>query len=362
MENNKKQGIFYIKASPKKQKEIFKELSKVNDLKKAIHFVKNNKKYIKVNRKFKAKAVKFSIATVASLTSIVMAMSIIKANKRDNIDIKPLIPTTVEVTEPDLNPVVQEESIVAEPTITISFPKASDTNELSDRKNYEKAKEKYGAYIEKVAKESGIDARIFYAVIGQENVNNIDMSKRGSYGPTCITNIQNGETYTYYHYNSNNEYVCDKVTIDINKIKPSNENNQIYENGKYGPISVAEANALDYTAVILKGNYSIIDKANDSLNPAEKLLLAVCAYNNGVYKVKREAVNNLTLSEITYSLENNQKSKFIDKQYGKHVFNKIDDLSNISFVDNNGNTIVFNMEKNNEEVSFSSRAINNKTL
>ena len=68
--------------------------------------------------------------------------------------------------------------IDADPTMVISFPKASDTNTASDYENYYKIKDKYGLYIDKIAKESGVDSRIIIAMIALEKVGLSDRYKK----------------------------------------------------------------------------------------------------------------------------------------------------------------------------------------
>jgi hypothetical protein len=350
MENNKKDTIFDIKANPKKQKEILKELSKVSNLSSAIHFVKNNKKYIKVNKKFKAKAVKFSIATVASLTSIVIVMSMIKTKDKDKTDIKPLIPTTIEVTEQNINPVEviqMDNSFDEEIGSTILFPKATNTNEKSDYTNYYKVREKYGSYIDKLSEEFGIDSRLITALVSQENPNNKDMSQYGSYGPLCMTKVHDGQTYTYNHF-VNGEYVKDNYTISIDNIK----NNEL-EGIKSG-------------VVLLSYNFNQFSK-NNNYTPEENLMFAIAAFNKGNSGVLKAIRDCSSFDEACYSIRYTHAKdyKYDDDQYLEHVLNKIPDeelnMRPFTITSNTGQKYIVNFERNSEIPSVSiNKTMDNK--
>ena len=370
MENNKNTGIFNIKANPKKQKEILKELSKVNNLKSAIHFVKNNKKYIKVNKKFKAKTIKFSLSAIASITSIVMVMSMIKTKDNNKIDTKPLVPTTIETIDNTIPaPVISDESLKQissneEIDKTILFPKATNTNEKSDYTNYYKVKEKYGVYINKISEEFGIDSRIITALVAQENPNNKDMSNYNSYGPLCVTKIHDGHTYSYNHF-VNGEFVKDNITININNIK----NNELYENGEYGNITKGEAYGIKYGAALLNYNFNQFNK-NSNYSPEENLIFAIIAFNKGNGGVLKAIRDCSSFDEACYSIKYTHAKDYKndDDQYLEHVLNKIPDeelsIKPFFITSNTGKRYFVSFEKNDEipAVSISKQIENKKSM
>lgn len=398
MENINNEKPFIINLPPDKRKKIVKDFEEVNDFKSAIHFINNYKKYVMVNKKFKKKVVNFSIKTVASLSTMVMIISYIKfkSDKNKTEDITPVETTisyeTDEIKESDPSPILSSKSLeeidnnsnnnimpnISEvieennieninddivPTYNLLFPKASDTNEESDYTNYYNVKEKFGKYIDKLSKESGVDSRIIIAMIAQDNPNGIDETNVGTYGPMCVTSVHNGETYNYYHFNDDNEYVCEKVTININNLKPFAENNELYENGEYGNITNAEAWCLFYGVVITKDYYNQINSSNN-LASEENIALAVASYNHGNNDVIRITKYSPTLFDACYSIRYDHASDSYndDDQYMEHVFNKIPDeelTKPFTFVDNDGKTLCFSLERNNEIATISSEQIIN---
>ena len=389
---NKKEAPFQIKIPKEKQKQMAKDLEKVENLKSAIHFIKNYKKYIFINKKFKRKAISFSLGTVAGLTSIVMAMSMIKPKTNDTskeVDINPVETTIESSEETNIGPILSSDSIIqmntsketmapldlndfgeevssiyeVTPNTLISFPRANNTYDESDYINYYKVRDKYGAYIDKIAAESGVDSRIITAMIAQENPNNKDETSVGTYGPMCVTSIHNNVTYNYYHYNEFGEYVNDKVTINVENMK----NKELYENGKYGNITVGDAYCIKYGTILLKDCFYQINKTND-LSLEENVPLAIAGYNHGYPDVINNTKYSSTLFDACYSIRyiHAGDSKNDDDQYIEHVLNKIPDEEldrPIQFIDNNENNISFNLERNNEISTLDSKAItNNKSL
>ena len=368
---NKKRKItpFQIKKIPKKEfNRLMKEYNNLEDMKSLYHFIKylKNHDLIIVNKEFKKQAVNFSLKAVASVSfaGVIMTQVLPKMNQESKkVDLTPIETSIVEeyIPEPvEINPVITPEvEEVSMPTMNIVFPKASHTNEASDLKNYSKVKDRYGAYIDKVSKEYGVDSRIITAMIAQENPNGTDITRLGTYGPMCVTSIHNGVTYSYGHY-VNGEFVKDNVTIDINALKDKD----LYQNGEYGNITKGDALCIEYGTIILKDAYSKISKANDNLSPEEVFPLAIAAYNHGYPDVIRCTKNASNLSEASYSIRytHAKDSKNDDDQYIEDVFNKIskDDLKKaFTFVDNNGNSINFNLQRNDEVASISSELSNN---
>ena len=367
---NKKRKItpFQIKKIPKKEfNRLMKEYNDLEDMKSLYHFIKylKNHDLIIVNKEFKKQAVNFSLKAVASVSfaGVIMTQVLPKMNQESKkVDLTPVETSIVEeyIPEPvEINPVITPEAEeVSMPTMNIVFPKASNTNEASDSKNYSKVKDRYGAYIDKVSKEYGVDSRIITAMIAQENPNGTDISRVGTYGPMCVTSIHNGVTYSYGHY-VNGDFVKDSVTFDINALK----NKDLYQNGEYGNITKGDALCIEYGTIILKDAYSKISKANDNLSPEEVLPLAIAAYNHGYPDIIRCTKNTSNLSEASYSIRytHAKDAKNDDDQYMEHVLNKIPDeeLGIFTFVDNNGNTIKFNLQKNSEVSSVSSELSNN---
>ena len=388
MNDIKKEAPFKINVSKEMQKQMAKDLENVENLKSAIHFIKNYKNYIIVNKKFKRKMVNFSLKTIAGLSSLVIAMTLINnLNKKEpttdntkqetkieeinNEYIGPILsPASINgIMEAEQNNNIQSETSTQDelcPTMTISFPKASDTNETSDYENYYKVKDKYGLYIDKLSKESGVDSRIIIAMIAQENPNGIDQTNVGTYGPMCVTSVHNGETYNYGYYNSNGEFVNETVTIDINNLKYNSENNQLYENGEYGNITKADAMCIFYGVVIIKSNEYQISKSNDNLLPEENFILSLGSFNHGYPDIIRCTKDFDNLFDASYSIRYNHAGDNIhdDDQYLEHVLNKIPDeelTTPFIFTDNNGNTSCFILEKNNDLATVSSsEIINNK--
>ena len=384
---------FQIKISPEQRKKLARDLENVNNLKSAIHFIKNYKHCIIVNKKFKRKVVKFSLKTVAGLSVLVMAMSLIKQkNNLDNgkNDISPvktnlentieITPTTYEENNTILTPALVYEtnvdldlSNIAEnigeninyeydiPSLCIAYPKAWNTNEDSDYTNYYKVKEKYGDYIEYLSRESGVDSRLIIAMIAQENPNGIDETYLGTYGPMCVTSIHDGETYNYYHYNDDGEYVNEPITIDIDNIKPTYYNNELYENGKYGDITIAEATCIKYGVVITKDNFYQVNKTND-LTREENVPLAILAYNHGYPDIIHCTRYSSTLYDACYSVRYTHAGdvSYDDDQYLEHVLNKIPDeelVKPFTFIDNDENKLCFTLEKDNELANTGSKEI-----
>jgi hypothetical protein len=390
---------FQIKISPEQRKKLVNDLENVTNIKSAIHFIKNYKHCIIINKKFKRKVVNFSIKSVAGLSAIVMAMSLIKP-KNDNTN-KTIKQTPVETTveskeETKLEPVLSPESIEeininklekediiptqslnmeefgkevtntyeVTPSTKIVFPKASNTNEESDYTNYYKVKEKYGDYIEVISKESGVDSRLIIAMIAQENPDQIDESSYGTYGPMCVTTVHNGETYNYYHYTEDGEYVNDPVTININNLKHFSDNMELYEDGKYGNITYADAWCIYYGVVILKDNFYQVNKTND-LSKEENVPLAILAYNHGYPDIIHCTKYSSSLSDACYSVRYTHAYdvNYDDDQYLEHVLNKIPDEEldkPFTFTDNEENKITFNLERNNDLDNTSSEIIENK--
>ena len=395
-----KETPFQIKISHEQSKKLIKDLENVTNLKSAIHFIKNYKHCIIVNKKFKRKVVNFSIKSVAGLSAIVMAMSLIKPkndNTNKNIKKSP-VETTIESKEeeskiepifsPESNEEINNNKIIKEtilptetlnmeelgeeitntyevkPNTTISFPKASNTNEESDYTNYYKVKDKYGDYIDVISEESGVDSRIIIAMIAQENPDQIDESSYGTYGPMCVTTVHNGETYNYYHYNDNGEYVNDPVTININNLKHFSDNMVLYEDGKYGNITIADAWCIYYGVVILKDNFYHVNKSND-LSKEENVPLAILAYNHGYPDIIHCTRNSSTLFDACYSVRYTHAYdvNYDDDQYLEHVLNKIpnEELDEpFVFTDNEENKIIFNLERNNDLDNTCSLRIENK--
>lgn len=402
-----KETPFKIKVPKEKQLQMARDLENVENLKSAIHFIKNYKDCIIINKKFKKKAINFSIRTVAGLSSLAIAMTLINnINKKDNIDEIATEETTIEeVNNEYIEPVLTENSLneintnnndinikteeiinnsinsfeetnnsidnyeeiendIITPDITISYPKASNTKERSDYENYYKVKAKYGLYIDKLSKESGIDSRIIIAMIAQENPNGVDSSYKGTYGPMCVTSVHNGETYNYGYYNSSNEFVTKKVTIDTKNLKPSSENNQLYKNGEYGKITKADAMCIYYGTVIIKDNFKQINKTN-KLSPVENFILSIAAYNHGYPDIIRCTRNSKTLFDACYSIRYRHAGdvNYDDDQYIEHVLNKIPEEelnSPFLFTDNKGNQYSFNLEKNNDISTINSTEITKK--
>lgn len=387
----KKETPFELRLS-KKAMEEYKQLSSLRSF---IHFYRRYKKCIYVNKRFKKKIINASIITanVASLT--LAGFLITKVIPKTNIEAEPTSKIETKINNDNSNnsrlgPILSEKSldeinkpIVVEtmpniddyeieedsskeyevPTMTISFPKASNTNVESDYNNYYKVKEKYGAYIDKIARESGIDSRILIAMIAQENPDQIDETRYGTYGPMCVTTVHNAETYNYGHYDENGDFINEKVTIDINKLKPNDNNNQLYENGKYGNITNADAWCIYYGAVIIKEGYYRIDAANDILTKEEKIPLAISAYNHGYPDVIKCTKNSPTLFDACYSIRYDHAGdvNYDDDQYLEHVLNKIPDEElnkPFRFVDNNGNEMTINIQRNNEIAAVKSDPIN----
>lgn len=378
----KKITPFQIKKIPRKQFEkLMVEYNDLEDIKSLYHFIKYLKKndLILVNKQFKKQAVNFSIKAVASISLAgFVVTSVLPKMKEENRDL-PTINQQYE-TEQTYGPILSEQSLndmkktnlvpsavnIDEYTLTeepetimadttIAFPKANNTNESSDYENYYKVRDKYGLYIDKIAKESGVDSRIITAMIAQENPNGKDETSVGTYGPMCVTSIHNNETYNYGYYNDDGLFETKKVTIDINKLK----DNSLYENGDYGNITVGDAYCIFYGTIILKAGYTQINKSNDSLSPEEKIPLAIAAYNQGYPDVINMTKNYNSLYEACYSIryDHSGDSKNDDDQYIEHVFNKIpnEELNTpITFTDNNGNILYFNLVRNNEIATISS--------
>lgn len=403
-----KETPFKIKVPKEKQLQMARDLENVENLKSAIHFIKNYKDCIIVNKKFKKKAINFSIKTVAGLSSLAIAMTLINnINKVEPTN--DITPEETKIEEVKIEPVIKEETIndintnnndininsedvnntidndiinsdeinntidddiileteeinnenIINPSITISYPKASNTNERSDYNNYYKVKSKYGLYIDKLSEESGIDSRIIIAMIAQENPNDIDSTNVGTYGPMCVTSVHNGEICNYGYYNNSGEFDTKKVHININNLKSNHENNQLYKNGEYGKITNAEAMCIYYGTVIIKDNYKQINKFNKGLSPVEKFILSISAYNHGYPDVIRCTKNSKTLFDACYSIRYKHAGdvKYDDDQYIEHVLNKIpeEELSSpFLFTDNKGNQYSFNLEKNNDIAAITS--------
>lgn len=382
----KKIAPFQIKKIPRKQFEkLMVEYNDLEDIKSLYHFIKYLKKndLIIVNKQFKKKAVNFSIKAVASISLAGFVFStVVPKMKKDDKDLTATKTTINQEYKPegtygpilsdqslnDLNKTsimtpsivnIDEYTITEEPeTIltdtTIAFPKASNTNESSDYENYYKVRDKYGLYIDKIAKESGVDSRIITAMIAQENPNGKDETSVGTYGPMCVTSIHNNETYNYGYYNDDGLFETKNVTIDINNLK----DNSLYANGEYGNITVGDAYCILYGTVILKAGYTQINKSNDNLSPEEKIPLAIAAYNQGYPDVIKMTKNYDNLYDACYSIryDHSSDSKSDDDQYIEHVFNKIpnEELNTpITFTDNNGNILYFNLVRNNEIATIS---------
>ena len=380
-----------VNMSNESYAKLLEEYSNLNGLSYAYHLIKYLRKndLIIVDKKFKKKVVKITASSLASI-SLIAFMFYYFSKRENNIEDNN---TNYNVEETENNNIqsndvqvpsailskesfeginnnknnisnyeIDNEEIkeMVDPEITLYFPKANDTNENSDKENYYYVKEKYGLYIDKISKESGIDSRILIAIIAQENAHNQNKEKYGSYGITCITSIHNGVTYDYYHYNNNGEYVNDKVTINTNNLKRDNENfTKIYQNKEYGDITVAEAYGIYYTAVILKDFYSHVNNNNLSTTPEENILLGIAAYNHGYVDVNECTKNYDNIYDKCYSIRYNNANKSAndDDQYIEHILNKIPDEelnTPFSFIDNKGNIITFNMARSNEIAAPSS--------
>ena len=390
---------FLIKRTANKEEfnKLMAEYDKVKGIPSFYHFLKYLKDHdlLIVNKQFKDKALKYSVGTVASFSLVGFMMTQVIPKINDEKTEEPPIPettisdeniphavikesTNVEPTvEVEPTEVVTETSDIVEteettdyvaketnsPTMTIYFPKASDTKENSDIQNYNNIKEKYGLYIDKIAEESGVDARIIIAMIAQENPNMKDQTSKGTYGPMCVTSIHDGETLNYGYYDENGNFATKKITIEIDNLK----NNNLYENGKYGDITVADAYCILYGVAILKDNEYQISKSVTNLSPAEIAALSIASYNQGYPDVINMTKNYDNLFDAAYAIRYTYASKDTtdDDQYMEHVFNKIPDEelnTPITFVDNNGNLICFNLERNSEISTISSKQITNYTM
>jgi len=200
-------------------------------------------------------------------------------------------------------------------------------------------------------------------MIAQENPSQMDQTSKGTYGPMCVTSIHDGETYNYGYYDENGNFNTKKITIDINNLK----NNNLYENGKYGEITVGDAYCIQYGVAILKDNEYQISKSVTNLSPEEIVPLSIGSYNQGYPDVINMTKNYDNLFDACYSIRYSHAGDSVtdDDQYIEHVFNKIPDEelnTPITFVDNNGNLICFSLERNSEISTISSEETKNYTL
>ena len=393
----KKITPFQIKKIPRKEFEkLMVEYNDLEDMKSLVHFIKYLKKndLIIVNKEFKKKAINYSAGAVASisLVSLIMTQAVPRMYQDNTTDVVPTETKIEEVNEPHAvinetteptvnidnieetiettNDIVETEDttdyVVEEtnsPTMTIYFPKASDTDENSDIQNYNNIKEKYGAYIDEIAKESGVDSRIIIAMIAQENPNMKDQTSQGTYGPMCVTSIHDGETLNYGYYDENGNFATKKITIEIDNLK----NNNLYENGKYGDITVADAYCILYGVAILKDNNYQLEKSLTNLSPEDIVPLSIASYNQGYPDVIKMTKSYDNLFDAAYAIRYTYASKDTtdDDRYIEHVFNKIPDEEldkPFTFLDNNGNLITFSLEKNDELSTISSEETKNYTL
>jgi ribulose-phosphate 3-epimerase len=244
--------------------------------------------------------------------------------------------------------------------------KVETLKELRDENNY-----KYIINIDgginadtiSLAKESGVDARIIIAMIAQENPNMKDQTSQGTYGPMCVTSIHDGETLNYGYYDENGNFATKKITIEIDNLK----NNNLYENGKYGDITVADAYCILYGVAILKDNNYQLEKSLTNLSPEDIVPLSIASYNQGYPDVIKMTKSYDNLFDAAYAIRYTYASKDTtdDDRYIEHVFNKIPDEEldkPFTFLDNNGNLITFSLEKNDELSTVSSEETKNYTL
>lgn len=390
MNNKKRERPFEIDADKEQKIKILKELNEVDNIKSAIHFFKNYKKYIFINRKFKRKAIKMSVGTVATLSSLALAFALInhKNETEDNTDITPIETTIEDANNEYIGPVLSQESlneinnadkgasldseefnfnetedstyeIDADPTMVISFPKASDTNTASDYENYYKIKDKYGLYIDKIAKESGVDSRIIIAMIALENPDGKDLTSGGTYGPMCVTTALNGETFDYGYFDENGEFKTEKITLNAYDIKGTD----LYANGMYGDITVAEAIGIDLGVKAYKLNISKLKNSNSNLELPEIAILALTSYNHGYPDTIRETKDFDNLFDASYSVRyvHAGDTNSDDDEYIEDVLNKIPDeelTSPIIIIDNDGEQICFTLQRDNSLATVSAEKIN----
>ena len=368
MTNNKRKITpFQIKKIPKKEfNKLMKEYNDLQDVRSLYHFIKylKNHDLIIVNKQFKKKAVNFSLKAVASVSfaGVIMTQILPKMNQDNTkIDLTPPETAIVEYTPEEVNispvitPRVEE---VNNTSMKILIPKASDTNTESDLKNYYKVKDKYGAYINKVSEEYGIDSRIITAMIAQENPNNKDTSNLGSRGPLCVSKLHDGAKYKVGHF-VNDNYIIEEKTIDYDELN----NKELYANGQYGNITIGEAKGIEDGVIIyLTGLSRINNNSNFSLE--ENAAYSIEIFNrgySGVYSIIKDCS---TIAEAYSNLENNYK-KYNDRQYTKHVLNKIpdDEMGPFRFTSSDGTPYYVTFEKTNEESLITSQTVSkNHTL
>ena len=358
-------GILEVRT---KNPKVLKELKGVHDFTSFIHFYKRHKKCIYLNRQFKKKIVAISLAGVISLPAAGFLINEVIPKMSKDKDTSSLIPETNIIQEytPEENnnealaPILSDRTIEemnnknveTEITKKILIPKASDTNTESDLKNYYKVKDKYGMYIDKVAEEYGLDSRIITAMIAQENPNNKDTSNLGSRGPLCVSKIHDGAKYKVGHY-VNDNYVMVEKTIDYDELN----NKELYDNGRYGNITIGEAKGIEDGVIIyLTGLSRLNNNSNFSLE--ENAALSIEIFNRGYSGVYNIIKNCSSIEEAYSKLESNYK-KYNDRQYTKHVSNKIpdDEMEPFRFTTSDGRPYYVTFEKTNEESFITSKSI-----
>ena len=324
----------------------------INDLKFIKKYIDIPKRKISHNNKFAGKTAILAVSTATLLSITALANShyndnninntssittyYYPTNNNDNNE-----STAVKVYFDDLDhskPIINDEIIYSEAikneikeqphnesTYSFNYEDRSSDNRIINIQNL------YGNSIKKYSNQYGIDEKLIYAIILQENPDNtLNYSNIGGHGIMQIESIWNNEIIRAYNFETNN---IEELTIDTNKAT---------EDPDY---------CIKVGCMIFNNYYNYLnDTFGDKLDDKTLFVATLFAYNKGISQVS----NSLTLNvfNLDYFLGDIKNSSGGDNYYDEHVLSFISDQV-ISLKDKYGNVkniLVDNLQKKGNQL------------